>query len=38
MELFKTIYEGAVIIISSAVIGYNVTGFITTVYFKIKNR
>lgn len=38
MELFKTICEGAIIIISSAVIGYNVTGFITTVYFKIKNR
>jgi hypothetical protein len=38
MELLKTICEGATIIVASAVIGYNVTGFITSIYFKIKNR
>lgn len=36
MELFKMICEGAVIIIVSAFVGYNLTGFATYIYRKIK--
>jgi hypothetical protein len=38
METLKVIIEGATIIVVSAFIGYNLTGFITSIYFKIKNR
>lgn len=37
MEIFKVIIEGATIIVISAVIGYNLTGFATYIYRKIKH-
>lgn len=37
METFKIIIEGATIIVVSAVIGYNLTGFATYIYRKIKH-
>lgn len=38
METFKVIIEGASIIVISAVIGYNLTGFATYIYRKIKRH
>lgn len=38
METFKIIIEGATIIVVSAVIGYNLTGFATYIYQKIKHH
>lgn len=37
MEMFKVIIGSAIIIMVSAVIGYNLTGFASCIYRKIKH-
>jgi hypothetical protein len=38
MEMVKVIIEGATIIVVSAIVGYNLTGFATYIYRKIKRH
>lgn len=38
MEMVKVIIEGATIIVVSAIVGYNLTGFAIHIYWKIRHK